>query len=203
MDRYIDIDEERLHKLHDGLEMLEMLDREAMQTFDLNLYGLTNHPSVIDAAKEAIAGAGEGDITEEDIELSEIAVAIPLGADTVYALGGSGIKLRTEGFAYTGEKGEGIRTSNFGYANYRATVALNQFTQLAIASSDSWLEDFLSQYGNKQPVEIKQNIRRTEEATQPDIPVSSAPPVVAPPVPKQTSLYGGTRLSELLDHFLG
>ena len=209
MDRYIDIDREQLHKLHDGLEMLEMLDAEAMQAFDLNLYGLTQNPSIIDAAKEAIADSA--DLSEEDVQLSEVAVAIRLGADTVYAFAGSGIKLKNEEFAYMGSGGEGVRTSAFGFSKYKPSIALEEFTSLALASTSSWLDDFLRQYGNKQPAEIQQNVHRDEEATAPGVPapesvppVPSAPPATpAPAKPKQTALLGGVKLTDVLDNFLG
>jgi hypothetical protein len=219
-DRYIDVTEEQLHKLHDGLEMLEMLDRDAMEAFDLHLYGITKDPSVLDAAREVIADDAEGEMSEEDVQLSEIAVAIPLGADTVYAFGGSGIKLKNESFAYM-ESAQGIRTGYFLSANWRPTVALSQFSQLALASSDSWLDDFFRQYGNKEPAEIKQNVRRSEEATQPGVPAPApvppapapeptetaapAPPPATPPpaIPKQTSLHGGLKLVDVLEDFLG
>ena len=210
MDRYIDIDEERLLKLHDALETMEMLNQEAMQEFDLQLFALTQAPSIIDAAKEAIAD--NSDVAEEDVQLTEVAISIPLGADTIYALGGSGIRLRDEDFAYIGESG-GAKQSYFSLSNYKPNVALSELTRLAVASSNAYLDEFLTQYGNKQPAVVKQNVHRTEEATEPGVPTPTPAPSAAPPaptpaasppaVPKQTSLQGGLKLADLLENFLG
>src|SRR5208337_395755 len=108
MPRFIEIDESKLVALHDGLDLLEMLDRDAMSELDLYVYGITTNEGVVDAAREAIADSR--DVTEQDVQLTEVAVAIRLGADTIYALHGSGIRLDNEDFAYMGEGGEGIRT---------------------------------------------------------------------------------------------
>jgi hypothetical protein len=43
-DRYIDVSEEQLVKLHDALGLLEMIDRETMRSLDLCLYGITQQP---------------------------------------------------------------------------------------------------------------------------------------------------------------
>lgn len=202
--RYQDIDEERLLRLHDGLEILETLDRDAIYSLDLFLYGLTQDETIVDAAKEAIAD--EAEIAEQDVQLGEVAVAVPLSSDNIHALAGSGIRMQREDFAYMGQGGEGIRTNSFTFSHFKPTVAISSFSQMAIASSDSWLEDFLKQYGNKQPVEIKQNVRRTEEATQPGVPAPpEAPPAptTTPEIPKQTSLTGGLKLADVLEEFLG
>ena len=195
MERYQDISRERLNQLHDGLEVLETLDRDAINDLDLCLYGLTQSESIVDSAREAIADESEAD--ESDVQLTEVAVAIPLSSDVIHYLTGSGLKIRRESFAYMGEGGEGIRTSTFTFSQFHPTVAASDFSQMSIAMSDSWLDDFLKQYGNKQPVEIKQNVHRTEEATQP-VPE----PTTTPEIPKRTSLQGGLKLSDLLDEFL-
>lgn len=206
---YIEITPDKLMNLHDALEMLEMLNREAIRELDICVYGITDNPSIIDAAKEAIADAAEFEIREEDVKLTEVAVAIPLSSDILYKLSGSGIRLKNEEFVYTGEN-EGPRRLSFTFADFKPTVALNQFSQIAIASSDSYLPDFMGQYGNKQPAQIEKQVRRTEEATQPGVPPPTTPPTdpaapttpAVPPtpgVPKQTSL----KISDLLESFLG
>jgi hypothetical protein len=202
--RYIEITEENLLNLHDSLELLEMLDRDKMMELDLHVYGITQEPSLIDAAKEAIADGAENEISEQDVQLTEIAVAIPVSADFLYVLGGSGLKLKREEFAYLGQGGEGIRTLSFAFASFKPTAALSSMSQLALASSDSWLDDYLQQFGNKQPAKIENKVRRTEEATQPNVPATAElPPQPAQqPLPKQTSLIGGLKLAELLDEFL-
>src|SRR5271170_3696597 len=186
MPRYIEVDAESLSKLHAGLTLLEQVDRDAMRTLDLFLYGLTNNPEIVDAAKEAIADDAE--VEESDVQLTEVAVAIPMGSDIIYYLDGSGLILRREDFAYMGSGGEGIR-------------------QMSLASSHAWLDDFLRKEGSGQAATVKQNVHRTEEATQPGVPEQqAAPPAPAAPqapaqqqIPKQTSLR---TLASLLDEFL-
>lgn len=189
MPKYVAIDAQRLEKLHDGLELLEMLDRTHMAGLNLHVYGITNNAQILDAAREAVADAEE--LAEEDVQLAEVAVAIPISADTIYALTGSGIKLEREDFVYLGSGGEGTRTLSFTFGHYHPTVNLSMFNKLAMASDESWLDDFLRKEGTKQQARITPNVHRTEEATQPGV-----PPAVQ--VPKTTSL----RLSALLDEFL-
>jgi hypothetical protein len=193
--RYIEINEERLEKLHDGLELMEMLDREAMHSLDLHVYGVSNNPQLLDAAREAIAESEE--LAEEDVQIAEVAVAIPISADTIYALLGSGIKLTREDFAYLGTGGEGTRTMSFTFAHYKPTVNMGAFTKIALASSESWLDDFLRKEGSGQAAKVTQNVHRTEEATQPG-PAQQPAIQQQQPIPKQTS----EKLSRFLDDFL-
>ena len=188
MPRYIEIDEERLSKLHDGLELMEMLDRETMRSLDLHIYGVTNNPQILDAAREAIAESEE--LAEEDVQVAEVAVAIPISADTIYALLGSGIRLSREDFTYMGTGGEGVRTMSFTFAHYKATVNIGYFSKVALASSESWLDDFLRKEGTNKPAQVTPAVHRTQEATQPGVP--------PPAIPKQTS----EKLSRFLDAFL-
>ena len=188
MPRYVEIDAERLPHLHEALELLEMVDRDAMRTLDLHLYGLTSNPQIVDAAKEAIAESE--DVAEEDVQLAEVAVSIPLSSDMVYYLTGSGLTLRDEDFAYMGGGGEGVRTQSFTFSHYKPRVPLSYFSKIALASSDAWLDDFLRKESAGKPAEVTQNVRRSEEATQPGVP--------APQMPKQTSL-DPSFLDEFLD----
>jgi hypothetical protein len=192
MPRYIDVNPESLSNLHGALELIESVDREAFRNLDLHIYGITNNPQVVDAAKEAIAE--NADVAEEDVQLSEVAVAIPLSSDIIYYLAGSGLKLHREDFAYNGAGGEGIRTMSFAFSHYKPQVTLSYFNKLALASSDAWLDDFLKKEGSGKPATVTQNVRRTEEATKPATPPAAQP--AAPQMPKQTSL------ASLLDKFL-
>jgi hypothetical protein len=206
MPRYIDVQPADLDKLHEGLKLLEMVDRDAVAGLDLFVYGISNNPQIVDAAKEAIADSEELD--ESDVQLAEVAVAIPLSSDTSYYLNGSGLILRREDFAYLGSGGEGVRTLSFAFSHYHPRVALNAFTKIALASSDAWLDEFLRKEGSNQPAQVTHNVRRDEEATQPQVPV--APPTPQAPaapatgregvaqMPKQTSLS----IASLLDSFL-
>jgi len=193
MPRFIEIDESKLVALHDGLDLLEMLDRDAMSELDLYVYGITTNEGVVDAAREAIADSR--DVTEQDVQLTEVAVAIRLGADTIYALHGSGIRLDNEDFAYMGEGGEGIRTLAFTFSRFKPTATLGYFNTLALAMSDAWLDDFLRKHGSAAPAKVTPAVHRTEEATQPGVPP-------APGVPKQTSVHGAAKLSDLIENFL-
>src|ERR1700722_11295103 len=98
--RYIDIDPKKLESLHDALELLETLDRDAMGELDLCVYGLTTNATILDSAKEAIADNADFDAQEEDVTLAEIAVAVPISSDLIYSLAGNGMRLRNEYFAY-------------------------------------------------------------------------------------------------------
>jgi hypothetical protein len=197
MPRYIEIDEKRLTNMHEGLELLEAVDRgsygEVMRQLDLHLYGISTDASVLDAAREAIAEHEEAE--ETDVQVAEVAVAIPLSADTIWALTGSGIKLDREEFAYMGGGGEGVRSLAFMFARYKPTVTVHNFSQIALASSDSWIDDFLRQHGKGTPAKVVPAVHRTEEATQSGVPLP-------PQVSKQTSLLGGLKLSDVLDEFL-
>jgi hypothetical protein len=219
VERFIETNEDQMLKLREGLELLETLDRDAIRDLDLFLYVLTSDPSVLDAAKEAIAedyssAAEEGaEITEEDVELGEIAIAIPINSDTIYALTGSGIKLRDEYFAYSGGEGEGVRRAYLYAASYRPVVTMHSFSHMALASSDSWIDDYLEKTGGHGTVEtrIKKKVQRSEDATRP-VPTLEEPktPVATPPAapaasavpagtPKQTSL----NMEKFVEDFLG
>jgi hypothetical protein len=197
MPRYIDVNADRLSKLHEGLELIESVDRDAFRGLDLFIYGLTNNAQILDAAKEAIAESEE--VAEEDVQLAEVAVAIPLSSDMIYYLAGSGLRLQREDFAYLGSGGEGVRSMSFAFAHFKPTVTLSYFSKLSVASSDAWLDDFLRKEGSNKPAQITQNVRRDEEATVPGAPAAPAVPPATPQMPKQTSLRS---LSSLLDEFL-
>ena len=198
MQRYVDINEEDLHKLRDGYELLERIDHEALWGMGYCLYGLTQDPGILDAAREAIAATYEGDIDESDVKVSEVAVVVALSADKLYYLTGSGLKLRDEEFAYRGAGGEGIKSDTFTFAHYKPRVTIHSFTHLALGESASWLDDFLKKHGTGEKAAIQERVKRTEEATQPGVPTPAAPPRA-----KQTSLRTGIKLSDFLEDFLG
>jgi len=218
MERYLDISEDQALKLREGLELLETLDRDAVTGLDLCLYGLSSDPQILDAAREAIASDSEDEIAEQDVQIGEVAVAIPISSDTIYALTGSGIRLKDEYFAYAGSGGEGTRRGYFFSASYRPTVTMHSFSHVALASSDSWVDDFLEKVGGKNvsPTEIKKKVQRSEPATQPGVPTPAEPqvPVETPPAapaqpaqpaaqtPKRTSL-NDSAISRLVEDILG
>lgn len=198
MPRYVEIDEKALVGLHDAIDLLSSIAPDALEDMALCVYGITNNAGVIDAAKEAIADSEE--LQESDIELSEVAVAIPITSKGIYRLTGSGLKLDNQEFVFMGTGGEGVRSLSFTFANYKPTVTFAYFSKAAIASSESWLDDFLKKHGSGQAAQVTPAVHRSEEATVPGIPPAPELPKPATPgVPKQTSLKS---LSAFLDDFL-
>jgi len=183
---YIELDKERLTRLHEGLELLEMVDRDHVADMHLCVFGLTSDRQILDAAREAIAD--EAELDENDVQLTEVAVAIPISSDTIYALTGSGIRLKNEEFVYLGGGGKGARSLSFTFAHYKPTVNLNAFSKLGLASSAGYVDEFLLKEGSKQTAQITPNVHRTEEATQPGAPAQPAQHPQQPGMPKQTSL---------------
>jgi hypothetical protein len=182
---YETVTEEDLLKLRDGLMIMGRVIRDSGTDMpNLWLYGLTDDPIIIDAAKEAIAEMADDEaVTEETVKLAEIAVGIAANEDTIYYLTGSGLILRKdEIFTYLGGKGEGYRQLDFNWSHIKPTVNLSHFKRIALANDDAWLDRFLQQYGSKIPAEIQKQVTREIPATAPTAP--------APQVPqqKQTSL---------------
>ena len=184
MQYFIDVTEEQLLQLRGSLELLGMLDRDKIKDLDLYIYGMTNNQGILDAAREAIAEESyDENISEEDVTLTEIAVAIPVYADNIYYLTGSGIRFgNEESFVYTSEN-EGARSATFASAHFKPHVSLADFEHLSIADSDAWLSDYLSKFGTRGAAQIKQNVQRSEEATQPGVPAPAKAPEAPQPAP--------------------
>jgi hypothetical protein len=185
---YVDITPEELAHLRESLDLLERLRRASGgDAIQLYLYGLSSDPGVLDAAKECIASESDEQLTEADIALTEVVVELPVYADQLYYLLGSGVELgRDESFAYMGAQGEGAREIGFNWAQHKPKVVVKSFSKMALSEDPGWGDKFLMQYGNKVP--MKTNIQRSEPSTgvaeAPAAP--TAPP--APGLPKQTSL---------------
>jgi len=204
--RYFTIDEKSLASLMRGLELIERLDAEKVSELRLHLYGMTSDPNVIRLAKEYIMEnyeefldeEGNTTLEEEDVSLPEIAVAIPLSADTIYALLGSGIDVHGTEFAYLSGEGEGARTGHFHMPEAkRLPITSGAFSRMALASEDVWVRDFLLEGRTNQPMSIRKKERRTEPA----IPVEEGgtPPEASAggePTPRTGSL------GQLLEGFL-
>ena len=183
---YFEAGEKELLSLMQGLNIIERLNAEKASELALYMYGITSDPTLISGAKEAIIEnafdymdeEGEPTLTEEDIALNEIALAIRLSADTIYALTGSGIDVYNVEFAYLAGEGEGVRDGHFMEARWkRAKVTLRTFSQTAIAEDDTNLRDFLLKSGSGQPVRIsKPPIPRTEPAAVPAKPAAPQTP---------------------------
>lgn len=93
---------DELTKLHAGLEVLERV-----VNLELWLYGIVTEPVFLDVAKEAIIKDaakfmnenGGAKLEEGDIQLTEIAVAMPLSPSSIDALHGRGYPLNEMEFA--------------------------------------------------------------------------------------------------------
>jgi hypothetical protein len=203
MQKYIETTEEQLLRLRDSLELLGQLDQSKVKDLDLCIYGMTRNQSIIDAAREAIAEETyDENITEADVTLSEVAVAIPISADTIYALTGNGIKVgHGETFTYLGES-EGPKTASFGSASFKPTISLHDLEDICLADSDGWSFEYLQKHSAGGGAKVQKKVRRNEEATQLGVPTPAAPVAPQPaaaPQQKRTSL----QLESLVERFLG
>jgi hypothetical protein len=225
-----------LTKLRDGLEVIErVISGEQFKELDIWLYGIVTDDFILSVAKEAIIAnaeefideEGNTSLTEEEVKLIEIAIAIPLtSSDVIDSLHGRGYPVHDLDFAYQTGEGEGVRTLGFFQAyTTSARLTIDDLKEQAIADSDIDLDTYLKQKGNKGAVlQIKRKVERNEEATateqpptEPKAPAAPTPPAPAPApassesstaptpttpspaMPKQTSL----NLSKIVEDFLG
>lgn len=203
---YFEVGKKELVALMDGLTLIERLARDEVNEMALYLYGVTSDPIILAEAKESIMDSAEeywdeeGNTTlaEEDISLPEIAIAMPLSADALYALLGSGLDNTNLTFAYNTGGGEGARTSYFS-ASYRGRVriTLQRLGKMALAKEDFNLRDFLAKNGSGQPMAIQKKTQRTEPAVAP-APVTTTPTAVA-----GTENIKASSIRQVLEDFLG
>src|ERR1700739_2953069 len=189
---------EELEKPREGLDVIE----KVFEPLDIYLHGITSNPMILDIAKKAIVGGSDEFMNddESDIELTEIAVAIPIpDSKSIDILHGNGHPLDDVkvSFAYQSGEGEGIRTTTFrsAYTVSDKMVRADELDEKALADGDGDLYKFFQDKGKGTPMVRK--VRRTEEET-------ATPPVAAPvenpqPVAKQTSL----KISSVVEDFLG
>lgn len=147
--RYFEVTDHELQDARPGLLLAEQLLKD--DHFIPYLYGLTTKEDLVLSAQEALHDGHDEDEEGNPLAhptLTEIAVAIPFSSDTLYYLSGSGLILRTEDFAYNSPN-EGPRTESLRWAHTHVKVRMSDFTQLALSSSDSDLDEFLKQYGTK------------------------------------------------------
>jgi hypothetical protein len=191
--RFVEVEESKIVEMRDTLDLLEMLDADSIKDMRLHIYGITTNPNILDAAREAVADSE--DVQEEDVQVSEVAVALPLSGDIIYYLHGSGLKLGNDDFVYRGTGGEGIRTLSFTFSTFKPRATFKDFSKLAVASSQDELVDFLQKYGTPNAAEVVPAVHRTEEATVPQAPISPT----NPGIPKQTSFL----LADIVNNLLG
>jgi hypothetical protein len=200
---YVDIKQEDLLKLRDGLEILDRLNNEDRQK--IYLYGISQDPVVLDAAREAIAeSAADPAITEESIQLAEVGVSIPLSADGIYALTGSGLKLDSgdDEFAYRTE-GEGVRVVEASWSRVKARVTVADFTRIALASDGIYLNRFLAQRGTNTPATVQREVKREAPATTAPAPTPGAAPATAPQMKQTSSKRVPVRIKDIVEDWLG
>jgi hypothetical protein len=195
--QFVDIRPDDLLKLRDGLDILDRIREDPDEQRNIFLYGISTDTVLLDAAREAVANdADDPAIMEDNITLGEIAVAIPLSGDVIYALTGSGMKLDRRGeFAYRSGEGEGVRTLSFQWSNVKPVVTLKDFSQTALANDSVWLDRYLAQRGTNATVAVQKEVQRATPATPP--PGAVAPAVA--PQKKQTSLH----IKSIVEDWLG
>jgi hypothetical protein len=176
---YIETDPDALKTLMKGLEILDRINPEISRKLDnVCLYGVTDDPAVLDAAKSSIAHDSEEDwdesanslISEEDVQLSEIGISVEISTDIIYALLGSGLKLSDImiSFVYKTDKSEEIRSGTL-FPSDGLSVKLNVkgLSTIALADSDSYLDDFFRKSAHGVPGHIEHKVRRDSEPAAP------------------------------------
>jgi hypothetical protein len=151
---YINVTEEQINSLRDALSLLDHLNPDKSATLDLYLYAMVNSVGVVDAAKEAVAETAEQEMDETQVQISQVAVAVPVSSDTLYYLAGSGLKLHREDFVYVSGN-DGPRQGSFAFSHYKPTLSLREMQNLVLADSDAWLDQFVRQSGTKAPATTK------------------------------------------------
>lgn len=156
--RFYGISKEFLNTMKDAIPaFLSVYDDEDFTPF---LYCLVTQGDVLAAVGETLAGGGTE--PQPPVGVSAVAVAVPLGEDTLHFLTGSGINLDGEEVAYM-TPDEGSRVDELGR---RAKLYLSEVTQMALASDATWIGEFLEAQSPEavEPAK-KPPIQRTEPAT--------------------------------------
>jgi hypothetical protein len=164
--RFTEITREQLSAARRGIELLQRVMEDG--GLELYLFGITKDQGVLESAHETLMD--EFDVDEEADERArvqaptQIAIAIPCSGDTLYYLSGSGLIIRNEQFAYN-RRGEGARTDWLNTSRPEPRLTLDDFSVLALADSDSFLDDFLTKHGSN--VEVIPPVKRDRPATNP------------------------------------
>jgi hypothetical protein len=142
---------------------LELLKRTLQDDMPpLYLYGLSNNGALLAKAEDVLQ-----QMQERDVKLTEVAVAIPLSNDALRLLNGSGLVLRDEEFAYV-SGGDGARMDDLSSSSLNARVSHEDFSEIALAGSEIYLDDFLAKHGAayKQPPAAGKAVKRDSPATE-------------------------------------
>jgi hypothetical protein len=214
---YVETTKEDLIHLMHGLEVLGRISMEIPRSLDVWLFGIIQDDFLLDMAKEAIADAADtGDnltaVSEEDVHLAEIGVSVPISADNINALLGSGIRAQEISFVYTVES-EGVREESFKNARVSGgKITLKDLKSIALADTDSDLYEYFTKESKAEPVQIDEKVRRTEKAeetlpaaapNQTSAPAQAPATPAAPAMPKQTSQENGEKLAYMWEIILG
>jgi hypothetical protein len=139
--RYSTISKEILSGFRTTLSVLEQVSDDPLEVY---LYGLTTNPGVLAKAEQALEYLGdEGD---EAPDLRQVAICLRLTDEAIRLLEGSGLTLEDEEFAYVRGK-DSARTNSIRYGKSPARITDEDFTEMAIATTDTWVDDFLTKHG--------------------------------------------------------
>jgi hypothetical protein len=210
-----------LIKLRDGLDILEThgLVEYGNEITGMNiwLYGIVTDASILERAKEALIDSeeefmddlGGPTVSESDMTLTEIAIAVQIrGSGTIDTLH-RGYPLNEPEylvFAYQRGEGEGVRTAKFNNAGFSDTITLDKMSKQALYPGEDELNAYLQEQGTGKQMQVKRKVQRNEEATVNAPHIPEPPKLETPqpePVAKQTSLAHGRKLSDIVEGFLG
>jgi hypothetical protein len=199
MAQFVQIDAEELSKLRPALQIFERVSHASYSEFpSYAVYGFTTDPGLCEHASEIVNDYyADDEEAQAKVNLTAIAVAIPVSADELYYLTGSGLKADVQEFAYSSGGVEGVRTLNFKDSQWQQSapkMTAEMFSQLALADGDSYLDEFYTQHAKAVPQSAE--VGRTEEA------VNDQEPVVPAPAPEPKMSSGDVNLQSLIDAFL-
>ena len=139
--RYTTITKEVLSSFRTTLAVLEQVSDDPLEIY---LYGLTTNPGVLAKAEQSLEYLGDEE--DEVSKLGQIAICLRLSDEAIRLLEGSGLTLDDEEFAYV-LGGDSARTSSIRYGKGAARITDEDFSEMAIATSDTWVDDFLTKHG--------------------------------------------------------
>jgi hypothetical protein len=209
---YYEINEKLILALMDVLGMIERLNSEKAAGLALHLYGITNDPGVLSAAKETIIDSleefydeeGETTLSEEEVSIVEVGIAIPLSSDAIYALfSRHGIDVQDLDFSYafTDVKKEGVRDAHFMGIGMRTRLTFGALQHPVLAEDSYNLSRYMAKYKSGQPMAVNKKVNREEPATIPSpiIPEPTAPQAPPAGMPHEGSVK---EIRDVVERFL-
>jgi hypothetical protein len=207
--RYAQITSADVDKLYPALKILERVDHESSSAMDYCLYGLTSDPGIIAYAESALQEFYSQEEDQQTYKLTDIAISIGVSSDVLYHLSGSGLRADTQTFAYQNDSNEGVRTAEFTWSPSGGTVprlTVNDFSVLAMADGDSWLDEFYKEFRNKLETS-PETLERTEPAVEEphgEGDNNITEPVPVPPGDRSLrSTSSVKKIREIIEDFLG